>query len=359
MSTISKILPAPPNNFSTTLSADITAAALSIGLNSITGLGSEGVGVIYKKKTDGTPDETTVEFVHWTGLGTNTITLTDTGDRGISGSYNGAQAHSNGDTFEVWVHSSYYPRDFALVEHAADGTHDPTKVTTRTAFETEHKTDNTHDSTKVAMLAGEQTLTGQKTFSGGIKTDTIAEVTTGAKTTISNGIKTDTVDEKTADAGVTVDGCLIKDGNVAKATILSTTAKAAAYVSASQTISSNTWTKVNFDTEHYDPGNNFDTTNKRFTAPVAGYYLITSLIGYSSVQDQKRYISAIYQNGSRIKTFYTVASGTTNAYCSLSAIVYLDANDYVEIWTYHDATASQSLDGQSLFSDFSVHLLSV
>ena len=85
--------------------------------------------------------------------------------------------------------------DAFLEEHAQDGTHDPTKVTTRTAFETEHKTDNTHDETKVAMLAGAQTFTGQKTFSGGIKTDTI--------------------DEKTTNAGVTVDGLLIKDGAIA------------------------------------------------------------------------------------------------------------------------------------------------
>lgn len=77
-------------------------------MNNITGLGSEGIGVVYKKNSDGTPDTTTIEFIHWTGTGVNSVTLTDTGDRGVTGSYNGAQAHSNGDTFEVWVHSSYY-----------------------------------------------------------------------------------------------------------------------------------------------------------------------------------------------------------------------------------------------------------
>jgi len=82
------------------------------------------------------------------------------------------------------------------------------------AFLGEHAQDGTHNATKVGMLAGEQNFTGQKTFSGGIKTDTIAEATSGAKTTISNGVKTDTIDEKTADVGVTIDGLLIKDSTL-------------------------------------------------------------------------------------------------------------------------------------------------
>jgi len=61
--------------------------------------------------------------------------------------------------------------------------------------ETEHNQDGTHDDTKVAMLAGTQEFTGDKTFSGAVKVDTISE--------------------KTTDAGVTVDGCLIKDGKAA------------------------------------------------------------------------------------------------------------------------------------------------
>jgi len=128
ISTITPILSAVPDNFSTTLSTDISVSAISVNLDSITGLGTEGVGVIFKKKIDGTPDATTIEFVHWTGLGTNIIILTDTGDRGIAGSYAGAQAHAKGDTFEVWVHSSYYPRTAILAEHSSTGVHDTTKV---------------------------------------------------------------------------------------------------------------------------------------------------------------------------------------------------------------------------------------
>lgn len=136
MSTISKILTAPPANFSTTLSANITSSDLTIGVNSVTGLGTEGVGVIYAKDADGEAIVSSIEFIHWTNISGNNLTLTDSGDRGVSGSSSGAQAHNSGDTFEVWVHPSYYPRDFALVEHNDDGTHDDTIVATLTGTQT-------------------------------------------------------------------------------------------------------------------------------------------------------------------------------------------------------------------------------
>ena len=66
------------------------------------------MGVIYQKDSDGNPVTSTIEFIHWTGISSLNLTLSDTGDRGITGSASGAQSHSSGDTFEVWVHSSYY-----------------------------------------------------------------------------------------------------------------------------------------------------------------------------------------------------------------------------------------------------------
>jgi len=126
MSTISNLLPVPPDNFSTTLNGSISAAALSIALNSVTGLPTEGVGVIYKKESDGTVDADTVEFIHWTNISGSTLQLTDSGDRGVSGSANGAQTHDSSDTFEVWVHAnSHYKgiRTAVLAEHNDSGTH--------------------------------------------------------------------------------------------------------------------------------------------------------------------------------------------------------------------------------------------
>ena len=120
MSTISDILSSPPNNFSTTLSANISSSALTVPVNDTTGLGTEGVGVIFQKDSDGNPVTSSIEFIHWTGKSGNNLTLTDTDDRGVSGSASGAQAHSSGDTFEVWVHSAYYI-DNAITGSAPSG----------------------------------------------------------------------------------------------------------------------------------------------------------------------------------------------------------------------------------------------
>lgn len=125
MSTISNFLPAPPDGFSTTLSASISSSALSIPLNSVSGLGTEGVGQLFKKDSNGLVVPGSVEYFHWTNVSGNTLTLSDTGDRGLTGSASGAQAFSAGDYFEVWVTGQYYYkklRDGFLIEHNQDGT---------------------------------------------------------------------------------------------------------------------------------------------------------------------------------------------------------------------------------------------
>lgn len=137
MSTISKFLANPPDNFSTQISSSTVATgALSIDLDSTAGLPTEGVGQLFKKDSSGNVVQGSIEFIHWTGALGNTITLTDTGDRGLTGSDSGAQAYVADDYFEVWVSSYYQPTDGILVEHAADGTHDDTVVATLTGTQT-------------------------------------------------------------------------------------------------------------------------------------------------------------------------------------------------------------------------------
>jgi len=109
MSAISANLASPPNAFSTTLSSGIASNALTIPLNSVTGLASEGVGVLFTKNANGGVVAGSVEIIHWTGVASLSLTLTDTGDRGLTGSDAGAQAYSASVTFfEVWVTSYYY-----------------------------------------------------------------------------------------------------------------------------------------------------------------------------------------------------------------------------------------------------------
>lgn len=127
MSDISLYLPSPPDNFSTTLSSSINTSALTIPLNSVSGLGTEGVGVLFKKDSNGDVIAGSVEFIHWTNVSGSNLTLSDVADRGLTGSDAGAQSYTAGDYFEVWVSSYYYAsqRDGFLVEHEQDGEHGP------------------------------------------------------------------------------------------------------------------------------------------------------------------------------------------------------------------------------------------
>lgn len=124
MSTISKFLEKPPDGFSTQISSSTLASdGLSVTLDSTTGLPTEGVGQFFKKDANGNLVAGSVEFVHWTNVSGNTLTFSDTGDRGITGSDSGAQAYVADDYFEVWA-STYYVGGYGgLVEHSADGTH--------------------------------------------------------------------------------------------------------------------------------------------------------------------------------------------------------------------------------------------
>lgn len=149
MSTISNNLPAPPDGFSTTLSSSIANNALSIPLNSVSGLGTEGVGQLFKKDSSGNVVAGSIEYVHWTNVSGNTLTLSDTGDRGLNGSSSGAQAYSTGDYFEVWVTGQYYykkQRDGFLAQHNQDGTHTAFDVdlASSTDFLVEHNASGTH-----------------------------------------------------------------------------------------------------------------------------------------------------------------------------------------------------------------------
>lgn len=105
-----------------------------------------------------------------------------------------------------------------------------------------------------------------------------------------------------------------------------------AYQSSSQTLSSATLTKIQFQTEEWDTASAFDnTTNYRFQPTVAGYYSLTG-----KIQPASSYSAGalgIYKNGSSYKygSYNNNASG--NAPPSLSCLVYLNGStDYVELW---------------------------
>lgn len=129
----------------------------------------------------------------------------------------------------------------------------------------------------------------------------------------------------------------IADANVTQAkmgtNVAGTGPAFSAYQSSAQTISSSTWTKVQFQTEEFDTNSNFDNaTNYRFTPTVAGYYQISGGIQLSSSVSQ--IIVGVYKNGANAK--YLVSTNTASVSGGWSsALLYLNGStDFVELYAY-------------------------
>jgi hypothetical protein len=106
-----------------------------------------------------------------------------------------------------------------------------------------------------------------------------------------------------------------------------------ATMSANQSVTSSTYTKVVFNTEDFDTNSNYDTTTYRFTPTVAGYYQINASIYPNTTVTQIN--CSIYKNGAA----YRAVSGTS-ASSACSSIVYLNGTtDYVEIYAYLAGTS--------------------
>jgi hypothetical protein len=112
-----------------------------------------------------------------------------------------------------------------------------------------------------------------------------------------------------------------------------------AYLSASQTPSSATNTKIAFNAEEFDTANAFDsTTNYRFTPQVAGYYQINALMSNNGTAVTGANTIFLYKNGvlfkrgNRQDVVGVVAIG-------ISSIIYLNGStDYLEIYGFVTGT---------------------
>ncbi len=115
-----------------------------------------------------------------------------------------------------------------------------------------------------------------------------------------------------------------------------------AYNSTAQSIAHGTFTKLELDTELFDTNSNFDsTTNNRFTPTVAGYYMFSAQVGFSSYVDQTSIAIALYKNGSVVNSHVTQTSGTGNDRPQCNIIAYMNGStDYMEAFCYNGSGSS-------------------
>lgn len=103
-----------------------------------------------------------------------------------------------------------------------------------------------------------------------------------------------------------------------------------AYASASQSVVSNTWTKVNVNTVQFDTLGAFNTSTNRYQPTVAGYYRISGQVNFAGFAGNLA--AAIYKNA----TSYAIgANGASWSRSIVTDLVYLNGStDYVELWGF-------------------------
>ena len=102
-------------------------------------------------------------------------------------------------------------------------------------------------------------------------------------------------------------------------------------------IADNVTTKLEFNTESFDPDGVFDnSTNYRFVAPSAGKYMLyTNIHIYDSSTSIQTFTLKFYKNGSKYSQTYFLSSSDDPlkyAFLSLTQVADLSASDYIEVY---------------------------
>ena len=109
-----------------------------------------------------------------------------------------------------------------------------------------------------------------------------------------------------------------------------------AYLSATQTITHDTVTQVQLNTEVYDTDSDFDTSAYRFTPQVAGkYFTYGNITALATVEQLKRFSIYIYKNGSTHKVSSNYFNNNEAYISDLSISTVIDMNgssDYLEMF---------------------------
>lgn len=120
-----------------------------------------------------------------------------------------------------------------------------------------------------------------------------------------------------------------------------------AYLSANQTVTANTVTKIALNTEKFDTNSNFDNmTNYRFTPTVAGYYLFTGQL-YGNQP-----LVYLYKNGVQATFAQSISNPVSMPTTKLE---YMNGTtDYVELFGRVASTTFGGGSGLTYFEGFLV-----
>ena len=119
-----------------------------------------------------------------------------------------------------------------------------------------------------------------------------------------------------------------------------------------------TFTKLAFNTETYDTGNCYDTTNYRFTPTTSGKYLvIASVLVSSSDMSSSITLCSIFKNGVEHSRANIVMSSSTSNPITVSLIQLNGSSDYVEAFAYQASLSTKTAYTGSEQTYFSAYKL--
>ena len=123
------------------------------------------------------------------------------------------------------------------------------------------------------------------------------------------------------------------------------------YRNGTQSISHNTYTKVQYNTENFDTDNTFDnSTNYRFTPAFSGKsYLVASIRLYGT-DDFNNYILEIHKNGTAVLRQQNSHWHYESAL--VSGIVTHDTDDYFEVFVMQQSGSSLDVMSGSMVTYF-------
>ena len=123
-----------------------------------------------------------------------------------------------------------------------------------------------------------------------------------------------------------------------------------AYANVTNSLATGGATKVLFDTEIFDTNDNF--ASSRFTPTVAGYYQLSTTVGFASFQSTET-ILAFYKNGSLYR-YYNDQIVTRLYYFGASDLIYCNGTtDYIEVYVYQYYGSSVNTATGSAVTSFS------
>ena len=159
-----------------------------------------------------------------------------------------------------------------------------------------------------------------------------------------------------AETPASTDEILISDAGTLKRLdfthIYNTPAFQATAGTTAQTLSHNTWTKMNLGTEVFDTDSAFGSN--KFTVPSGedGKYSFTYGIAINNLDDNEKVQIKLYKDGSAVdNTHMRIIAGTDNTlfYVQSTQILDLDATDYIELYGMHEEGSSQDTNYSHVF----------